>query len=259
MSQNIDISKVPCIPENFDPLFKLGLCFDAKKMVDESIKCYQKCVRIKNDDRRVWQCLGQAYFNRGSYVNACKCFMKAVQLRASDDKTFFEELRLGEIKMLLGLYDEASGLYQTVTKEDKDNVVAEIGLAKIQLFDANEHFRSERLQLAQKACSDVFASVQKVLSLRSDMILPYNIIANCCVMCAIHAKDEICLEILDKKFTKLEFLHMAKRNLLKALSLQDYQHLWFNLFIVYSLLYRELDDIDYLKKSLFCLEKITDA
>lgn len=254
MDQGLNISRIPCIPENFEPLFKLGLCYDVKKMTDESIKCFQKCIRIKSD-RKVWQCLGQAYFKRGSYVNACKCLMKACQLRSAEDNCYFEELLSGEIKFLLGVSEEAESLYDNVIKHDAHNVVALIGMAKIKLFAANEKFESKNLDEAKQLVSEVFELVEKIVALHPITVIPYNLIANCCVMSALHMQDVSSIDLGGKTFTKTDLLQLARTHLLKAMSLKDCQYLWYNLFIVYALLFKETQDNEYMKKALFCAEK----
>lgn len=257
IDQALNISRVQCIPENYDPLFKLGLCYDVKKMTDESIKCFQKCIRIKSDPK-VWQCLGQAYYKRGSHTNACKCLMKARELRPSNDKEYFEELLCGEIKFILGVMDEAEALYESVIKNDPDNVVALIGKAKIKLFASNEHLKQENLDEAKKEINEMFDLIKKIVTTCPDIVLAYNMAANCCIMIAIYmmkADKEETINIDQKNFNKSDLLQLARTHLLKALSLKDSQYLWYNLLIVYSLLFEQTKDDEYLKKALFCAQK----
>ncbi|KAJ7369928.1 Tetratricopeptide repeat protein 37 [Desmophyllum pertusum] len=61
---------------------RLGLFHLKHNESTEAITCFQSALRADLKDRHCWECLGEAYMSRGSYMAAMKAFTKASEVTA---------------------------------------------------------------------------------------------------------------------------------------------------------------------------------
>lgn len=84
---------------------------------------FQNAIRADPVDPRSWECLGDAYKERGSYIAAIKAYARCVQLASEEDpKIIYPLYQIASIKHLLGLFDEAITDYEQILKFRSDYV-----------------------------------------------------------------------------------------------------------------------------------------
>ena len=71
--------------------------------------------------RHSWECLGEAYMNRGSYTAALKAFTKATEL---DPSAMYCYYQLASIKQTLGRHAEAVQEYEGILEKSTDYIPA---------------------------------------------------------------------------------------------------------------------------------------
>eukprot|EP00795_Rhopilema_esculentum_P006369 gene6369-11806_t len=93
-------------------------------------KNFRSALRSDPEDRHMWECLGDAYIARGSYMPALKAFQKAVEL---DPENLYSRYKMGVIKQSVCVYDEAIEEFKKVLAVEEDHIPAWRGLAESHL------------------------------------------------------------------------------------------------------------------------------
>ena len=84
---------------------------------------FQNAIRADRVDPRSWECLGDAYKERGSYVSAIKAYARCVELTSEEDpKIIYPLYQIASIKHLLSLFDEAITDYKRILEFRADYV-----------------------------------------------------------------------------------------------------------------------------------------
>ena len=237
--------------------FQLGLCYDLKKQFNQSVNCFQNLIRLDGQNVKAWQCLGEAYFKRGSYVNSMKAFIKAIQLRDPSDPVaksqHYEELKVAKIKSLINCLPEALTIYNDILASNPDSVLTLIELTNVKLLMATEKFNNNLSEEGFNLCDEVFLNTFKASKLRPDLVMPYNLSSNCCLLCLKHFKNFSTIKLMNTNLNQLQLCQIGVKFTQKAISLNNWPYLWSNLVIFYLLIYSQTKDLNWFKKAVYSL------
>lgn len=118
---------------------RLGLIYTKRKQHDEAIVCFQNGLRGDTSISHHWECLAEAYFEKGSYQSALKSFVKAVEL---DTSSSYCKFRIAKIKQMLKMDADAVDDYKKLLEEHPDYIPALLGLSETYL-----HLEKEKLKI----------------------------------------------------------------------------------------------------------------
>lgn len=118
---------------------RLGLIYLKQENADQAIVCFQRALRGEPDISHYWECLGDAYFMKGSYTSSMKAFTKSLQL---DSSSMYCKHKIGQIRQMLCLAVEAIEAYTDLLKGHPNYVPALLGLAQ-----CYHHLQKESLKM----------------------------------------------------------------------------------------------------------------
>jgi tetratricopeptide (TPR) repeat protein len=156
---------------------RLGIIYLKKSEFNEAIRLFHNVIRNDPDDCNVWQCLADAYLNRGSLTSALKSFTKAIEIDA--DSTY-ASYQIAHIKQSLKLYDQAVLDYLAVLNKITNHIPTLKGLGETYYLLAVENVK---VSLNEKYLEYIELSVKylcKALLLRKDLCCLWKILADCC-------------------------------------------------------------------------------
>ncbi|NXN17882.1 TTC37 protein, partial [Indicator maculatus] len=102
-------------------LIRRGLYYLRTDQPTKAVPDLQAALRADPKDANCWECLGEAYLNRGSYMTALKSFRKASELNPELTYSFYQA---AAIEQALGKYQGAIDAYQEILKKTEDYVPA---------------------------------------------------------------------------------------------------------------------------------------
>ncbi|XP_067947219.1 tetratricopeptide repeat protein 37-like [Watersipora subatra] len=115
--------------------FRLGSLRTNEGNITEAINCFQQALRADEDDSNCWECLGDCYVRRGSFVAAIHAFEKAYQL---NPQSIYSCYQIALTKHKLGLHSDARQLFLEVLKQKADYIPALKGLGDVHVSIARE-------------------------------------------------------------------------------------------------------------------------
>ncbi|NXP43609.1 TTC37 protein, partial [Heliornis fulica] len=118
-----------------------GLYYLRTEQPFQAVADFQAAIRADPKDSNCWECLGEAYFSRGSYSTALKSFRKASELNPG---LTYSICKAATVEQIQGKYAAAIATYQQILKDKEDYVPALKGLGECYL------------QLARSALGDYF-------------------------------------------------------------------------------------------------------
>ncbi|XP_054254342.1 SKI3 subunit of superkiller complex protein isoform X3 [Indicator indicator] len=250
-------------------LIRRGLYYLRTDQPTKAVPDLQAALRADPKDANCWECLGEAYLNRGSYMTALKSFRKASELNPELTYSFYQA---AAIEQALGKYQSAIAAYQEILKKTEDYVPALKGLGECHLILAKSALENyfdrkavdyieqalESFTKAAKHCPDV-SCIWKLLG---DTCTTVHLIspttANVQVPASLLGQNEG-KEVLKKR----ELLSLGGRCYSRALKMMHLPSIWCDLGINY---YRQAEHLiavstdssetsELLEKSLQCLKK----
>ncbi|XP_054630521.1 tetratricopeptide repeat protein 37 isoform X1 [Dunckerocampus dactyliophorus] len=142
----------------------------------QAIADLQAALRADPEDWVCWECLGEAYLNRQSFMAALKAFGKAHSLQPS---SIYSVYQVAAIKQNLGKFKEAVAEYLQITAQH-DYVPALKGLGECQLSLAKSLMEDCRdggaLDLIEQAIRNLF----KAAVMRSDLSCLWKLLGDAC-------------------------------------------------------------------------------
>lgn len=138
---------------------QLGLHYIAIESWDNAVANLRTYIRLEPTDVDAWEALADAYYYRGSYTSAMKCYNKTVEL---DPLRKYCQMQIGTIQCLLGFLNDALDTYKTIC--DGSYIPALKGLAEVKIALANEKYS----QNLYGSCRD---NAQEAIDLVSPLIV----------------------------------------------------------------------------------------
>lgn len=268
-------------------LFQTGvmLIYGKRKSIDKAIKCIQRAITIQNADYKYWQFLGEAYYQRGSLNPAINCFMKSLKLiedegemdneddrRRREADCTYSKLRMSDIRLSVGHFDEAASSYTDILTKEPDNVAALIGLAKTELQVARNGFSAGLVKSGHNHCMQALRHSLRAIKLCPHLCLTWKLASDCCLIQFVYGQRDNFTAKIEEKFPgghedvllldKRTCIELAQQFLCKALDIKPFQDsvcLWHNLGIS---LYLKASIVqkpnELLRRSIKCLLKALD-
>ncbi|XP_065910597.1 superkiller complex protein 3-like [Dysidea avara] len=218
---------------------RLGLYQNSQSQYTEAIKSFLSCIRGNLHDVHCWECLAEAYFNRGSYRNSLKAFEKALEI---DPQSVYCQYRSAFIKEKLGDPMAAIAGYTVVLEMSDSYVLALKGrgssylsLARLSLL---ENFDGRAVDYASRALRDLtraaqlrprYVSVWKMIGDVCTCLSPISSVEKFTVPAVVAGKDQVASEV-----DKLTLLNIGTRAYKRALELEPNSScLWYDVAIGY--------------------------
>ncbi|XP_047139337.1 tetratricopeptide repeat protein 37 isoform X2 [Hydra vulgaris] len=246
---------------------RCGLIYLKLKNFDKAIICFQKALREQSNISHYWECLAEAYFNKGSYISALKSFKKSLQL---DESSVYSKYMVAKVNQMLSMYKEAVTAYKELLESHPDYVPALLGLG-LTYFHLEEAmlrntFDGQAVQYAQnvvdtistalkkqphysclwKTVGDALSALYLVKEERCKLVIPEFIQKMLVIMISDHA-------------TKKDVLMIAKRCYAAAVKLrEDCASYWHDLAIIthrYFIYVGEQESNDGVQQSLDIVKK----
>ncbi|XP_030763307.1 tetratricopeptide repeat protein 37 [Sitophilus oryzae] len=238
----LSISQDVINKKNLWAWLQLGLTYFEQGDILNSIKYLRTVVRYNPESAHCWESLADAYFTRGSFTSALKCYEKASSL--SED-TLYSTLQIAYIKKILKEYPEAKVEFENILKVNREYVPALKGLAETALCQARAFFKEERLEAALECAQLVTNKISLAILQRSELSCLWKIFGDCVYFVAKLPEKYCCLniskEFLEQESTgygryleKDELFNFATKCFCKAVSLaEDNPYLWHDLAVCY--------------------------
>ncbi|ESP01284.1 hypothetical protein LOTGIDRAFT_230642 [Lottia gigantea] len=246
---------------------RLGLCEIKLDNPIGAISSFQSALRSDPTDSHVWECLGEAYFNRGSYTAALKAFTKASELA---EESFYCLYQIATIRQILGMYVEAIEEYKLILQKSPDYVPALKGIGETYLLLGKDHIKENLDGRVKDNCQQALKYLTQAASERSDMSCLWKLLGDVCLLVQPLSKDtciSVPVKLLEKcddkteeyrEVDKLTVLDIASRCYGKALKiLPESSMLWHDLGVslYYQLPLTTSDSKPTSEKCLQCLRK----
>lgn len=249
---------------------RLGLAQVRSGDPSTAIASFQSALRADPEDRHVWECLAEAYLNRGSFTAALKAFGRAAEIHPDSTYCLYQ---MANIKQRIGILSEAAKEYNLILNKSPSYVPALKGLGETLLMLAQSYLRRSLLGLARDNCQQAMISLTRAATQRPDLSCLWKLLGDCCIV--LHSLDSASFRMCVPKrlcqsatrdnsdtieMGKLELLQLGARCYGRALKiLPDSAPLWHDLGISFLCQCRESVPADELKslaeKCLYALKK----
>ncbi|KAL9987357.1 hypothetical protein ACROYT_G001647 [Oculina patagonica] len=192
---------------------RLGLFHLKHNESTEAITCFQSALRADLKDRHCWECLGEAYMSRGSYMAAMKAFTKATEL---DPSSLYCLYQLAAIKQLLSVHSEAIKEYKLILEMQQDYVPALKGLGETYLNQARAALQQDFNGKAVDCVMEAINVLARAVQCRPGLSCLWKLIGDCCTVIHPVSDSSIRGTIPDnlKKYTPGEPGDLNKKQLL---------------------------------------------
>ncbi|XP_054033772.1 SKI3 subunit of superkiller complex protein [Dryobates pubescens] len=246
-----------------------GLYYLRIDQPSKAVPDLQAALRADPKDANCWECLGEAYLSRGSYMTALKSFRKASELNPELTYSFYQA---AAIEQALGKYQSAIAAYQEILKKTEDYVPALKGLGECHLILAKSALENYFDRKAVGYIEQALESFTRAAKHRPDVSCVWKLLGDTCT--SVHlispttANVQVPASLLGQNegkevLKKSELLSLGGRCYSRALKLMHLPSIWCDLGINY---YRQAEHLtavgtdtsetsELLEKSLQCLKK----
>lgn len=158
---------------------RLGLHQLKNENPNAAVTALQAALRPDPLDHHVWECLGEAYVNRGSYTAALKAFTKASEL---DPQSIYSQYMIASIKQTLGLFSESVPEYKLILEKEPYYVPALKGIGETLLLQAKS-FLSRFLDCrVLDACEEAIFYLTRAAGQRPDLSCLWKLLGDACTL-----------------------------------------------------------------------------
>ncbi|XP_076315267.1 tetratricopeptide repeat protein 37 [Tachypleus tridentatus] len=234
-----------------------------------SVLSLQNALKADSSDIHCWECLGDAYLQRGSFSAALKAFTKASELQPNQ---LYPQYQKANIKQLLGSYKEAIEEYQCILELEPGYVPVLKGLTEAHLQQARLHFSKFLFGLALDSCNAALQTVSTAVLSTPNFACLWKLAGDACMLSASLGPQKFSLLVPEvlfsqglnsqklKKICKSEAMTLAGMLYSRGLSLlPEVPGLWHDLGFCYYFQAQESSDSQFArelaKKSIMCLKK----
>ncbi|KAG5897490.1 hypothetical protein JTB14_031114 [Gonioctena quinquepunctata] len=216
---------------------QLGLSYLEQENYSSAIDNLRLLVRIEPDSTNYWQALGDAYFVRGSYTSALKCYQKSLEL---SNNALYPSLQIANIKKTLGLYAEAKSEFEEVLFTNGQYVPALKGIAETCMSLAKNCYQDQRLGTSRDHVQAAVNHLTLAIQHSSDFSCLWKLIGDACLFVTKLPEKYCCLFVSDalvegKSMIEREDLYsLATSCYCKSIGLsEDNVLIWFDLATCY--------------------------
>lgn len=239
-------------------LIATGLKLLDKGNANDAVTCFQNYLRIHPTSYECWQCLANAYMQRGSYNTALRAFLKSIGLRdqqatpvvteSGNDTHLYSELKIAEIHRLVHSYEEAVQDYLSILESNADYVPALIGLGETLFLIGQQAFANGFIYTGYRASMQAMLHLRRAVELRGDLCIAYDLLCQCNLAVLMHTNRE-------QKVLRVRSIEEGIRFANCALSINcGVPGYWHHLGLFYWFRHEENDDCTtYLGKTVQCL------
>lgn len=217
-AQNLLLSLIegPINEKNCWAWSQLGLTYLEQEDYSKAIEKLQFVVRIDKENTYYWQCLADAYFARGSYTSALKCYEKSLEFT---ENTLYPSLQKANIKKTLGIYNEANEEFKEILLNNEQYLPALKGLSETCICQAWECYRDQRLGTARDHAQSALKHLTLAVKERNNFSCLWKLIGDACLFVTNLPEKYCCLFVTD---TLMEGKRIIEREDLFALATSSY-------------------------------------
>ncbi|KAK3788293.1 hypothetical protein RRG08_027026 [Elysia crispata] len=165
---------------------RLGLYQMRHEDPSTAIMSLQSALRADPEDQHVWECLAEAYLQRGSFTASLKAFTKASEL---NPESWYCFQQIASIKHTLGLAAEAIEEYKMILQKSPTYVPALKGISESFIQLAKQNLSQCLDGLAQSHLEDAIAYTTRAASLRPDLSCLWKLMGDACSIASCLAAD----------------------------------------------------------------------
>ncbi|XP_059178471.1 superkiller complex protein 3-like isoform X2 [Physella acuta] len=193
---------------------RLGLYQIKHENPSKAIMSLQSALRADPNDNHVWECLAEAYLQRGSLTAALKAFAKSSEL---DTNSLYSLYKIANIKHLLGSLSEAVEEYKEILKKSPNYIPVLKGVAESLIHLGKKNLDSCLDGLAQDHFEEAILYLTKAAGQRPDMSCLWKLLGDACTQVVSLASDtySVPVKLLGKVTSDLEVRTVNKMELLK--------------------------------------------
>ncbi|XP_055919352.1 tetratricopeptide repeat protein 37 [Eupeodes corollae] len=219
--------------------FKLGIHYLTAKDYDGAINSFRDSLKFDVTAIVSWECLGDAYRERGSYNSAVRVFQKILDL---DPVNVYAKLQVALINMTVRMYTEAIEQFDELLAEHPDYLPALKGAAESHIGLANNLKLEKRLGRCKHHLQQAVKYLERAFIIgKIDMVWLWRLVASTFVQVALLPTSKAHLEVSGKLAKKSDddivvldrkqLLALATRFYTCALKLTENTFLWYELSI----------------------------
>lgn len=184
---------------------RLGIIYLKKGDCNEAIRLFYNVIRNDPNDYNMWECLADAYMNRGSLTASLKSFNKAIEL---NPESIYASYQIAHIKQTLTLYDQAIIDYYTVLNKITDHVPTLKGLGETYYQLANQNIKTSSDDMYMEYIESSIKYLTRGIRLRKDVCCLWKVLGDCCLLSKAYPNMEKTITvpkcIIEKNFSLLE-------------------------------------------------------
>ncbi|KAG8187841.1 hypothetical protein JTE90_001215 [Oedothorax gibbosus] len=246
---------------------QLGLSQLQKKLFSEAIFSFQNALRADPSSSYLWECLADAYLNRGSYESSYKAFEKVSEL---NPKAMYPLYQIATIQKMRGFFDESIEMYKNLLSIMSTYVPALIGMAETLILCAKKALEECMYGTVRASCQEALNTLAKVAASKPGLACLWKLAGDASTL-PFHLDDcyfpfTIPFELhqqsdkQDLVCNKSEFLCFGSKFYGRALQLkEDMSPLWhdlgINCYFQSTLGQNEDEKLNLAKKAFICLQK----
>ncbi|XP_055874018.1 tetratricopeptide repeat protein 37-like [Biomphalaria glabrata] len=189
---------------------RLGLYQIKQNDFDAAIISLQSALRGDPQDNHVWECLAEAYLQRGSYNAALKAFTKASEL---DPNSLYCQYKIANIKHVLGEMAMAIIEYKKILEKSPDYVPVLKGVSE-SLIQLGKHKLLACLDDLAKGCfEEAIVFLTRAAAQRPDLSCIWKLLGDACTLIYPIDVEPFSVPVkLLKKTTSVEELKLVTKS-----------------------------------------------
>ncbi|XP_046996555.1 tetratricopeptide repeat protein 37 [Schistocerca americana] len=154
---------------------RLGLHHQDQGNIDEAINCLQSAVRADLCDSHCWESLADAYYARGSYNAALKCYEHVQEL--SPD-ALYPAYQIASVKQLVGSFVESVSDYRAVVAANPKYVPALKGLGETCLLLARSYASQKLIGRCKDSCQEAVDALSRAVEERRNLACLWKLLGD---------------------------------------------------------------------------------
>ncbi|XP_050293501.1 tetratricopeptide repeat protein 37 isoform X2 [Anthonomus grandis grandis] len=160
---------------------QLGLTYLEQGDPVKALEYLRMVLRIEPENVHCWESLADAYFAKGAFTSALKCYQKSTDL---SQYSLYAALQVAYIKKILGEYPDAQKDFENILTEHPNYVPALKGLSETSLCQAKDCLRDQRLGTARDYAQSAVNKVTQAVLQRSELSCLWKLLADSILLVA---------------------------------------------------------------------------
>lgn len=210
----------------------------------EAIRSFQTAIKRDPKDHQCWECLGDAFVNRGSYNSAVKVFTKVTEL-APDDLYSYHQI--AALKLKMRTYAEAVDQYRWILERSPDYIPALQGLSEGCYQLSQDELNRLLYGRAVDHCQEALNHLTRAAKIRPELSCLWKQMGDACTILHVVPSAQLRISVpgvllssdstevnFTKELSKKELLALGARCYGMALKLRpEMSSLWHDLGVNY--------------------------